>query len=571
MKLVATLGSGALAHDGGIRAIAYTPDGARLVAAGDGAALEVWDAATGVLVKRLAGERGLYTVAVSRDGKRVFAGGNAAQVFELRTGKRSPLPVKKPLVVASAFLPDGSLIFGDDRVPRWFGGDGAPRRPLTGHQSRVDAIAVSADGTRALTCGGDRKVKLHALDGKKPAVIDGWRGYAKACGFAPTGEPWSVGWDHVVVRGFARFAPKLPVARAAAMSADGRLAIALADEVAIFAPPANRPVATIEARGATSLAFSPDGARLAVADAGRGLGEGCAIRVYDVATGARVLPAGAWHADAVEAVAVSSHVLFSLGRDGEVLMSDVDAGEVVERIGRVAGQGVAIACTRDRTRVATATANGELQLWDVRRLAGTVLPTSGRSCVGIAISPDDRWLAFAPYLPGEVSIYDLATRARVLTIADAHAAQMCAIAFAGSDIIVTSSADRYAHAWRVPTGDSLHAFGCRGFVEAVCVVGGLLVTGSEHELVVWDVATGAWRMSSDSGAAHIEKLCAIDATRFACVREHGDSSLVEVWEIAATRLVRRASRRVEHVRSIAAGGDRLYAGTNVGRVLVLAP
>jgi WD40 repeat protein len=86
------------AHDGWVRKLVATPDGKRLVTAGDDMRVKVWDAATGELLVSLSAHArqtpegylsALYTVAVSPDGKVAASGDRAGfiRVWDLASGK----------------------------------------------------------------------------------------------------------------------------------------------------------------------------------------------------------------------------------------------------------------------------------------------------------------------------------------------------------------------------------------------------------------------------------------------------------------------------------------------------
>jgi WD40 repeat protein len=86
------------AHEGWLRDLVATPDGSRLVSAGDDMLVKVWETDTGKPVRSLEGHAkktpqghvtALYAVAVSPDGKHLASGDRigAVRVWELATGK----------------------------------------------------------------------------------------------------------------------------------------------------------------------------------------------------------------------------------------------------------------------------------------------------------------------------------------------------------------------------------------------------------------------------------------------------------------------------------------------------
>jgi WD40 repeat protein len=86
------------AHKGWIRDLVVTPDGKRLISAGDDMLVKVWETETGKLVRTLDGHdkktpqghvTALYALAISPDGKQIASGDRigGVRVWELESGK----------------------------------------------------------------------------------------------------------------------------------------------------------------------------------------------------------------------------------------------------------------------------------------------------------------------------------------------------------------------------------------------------------------------------------------------------------------------------------------------------
>ncbi|MEO8699241.1 MAG: PQQ-binding-like beta-propeller repeat protein, partial [Kofleriaceae bacterium] len=553
--------------------VRVTPDGKRILTAGDGTGIQVWDAHTGEAVAELApASRGFHALAISADGRRVFAGGTTAQIFELATKRCLATPaIPRNLVVAAAFAPDHSVIFGDDKIPRRYDARGVELAPLKGHAARVQAIAISRDGRRALTCGGDSRIQLHALDTPAPEVLATWQGYARSCGFSPDGSlGWWVGARQATVRGMTTgkvtFDERLDDIRAGALSLDGtRFAIVTGDGIAIYALPGKRQVGRI-AFVADSLAFMPDGARLVVANRH-------ATAVFDVAGERRVLPADAGHTGSIEGVAIAAdrpHVLFSTGEDGLIVLWDLETGLPIERIGSVEHEGRAIAVTADGTQLVTASRRGAVAVWNVARLEATPVAVAGQASVALALAS-----AHAGYLadsPRSVQIIELATAAVVARAPCSGANTQGGLAFAG-DLLIASVGDRHVAAidlagvrrWTSTTDHT---------ITAVCVAGDLVIVGTMGgTLEAWDLTTGMHRLRLRASGPEIHHACALDAQHVGIVQRSADfdSSTIAVWKVAQRACVATADLAAGvAARCITASRDgrRLYVGTNTSRILV---
>ena len=112
-------------HDGGVRSVAYSPDGQRIVTASFDQTAKVWEAQTGKELLTLTGHKGIVrSVAYSPDGQRI---------------------------VTASF---------DQTAKVWNAETGTELLTLAGHDSWVWSAAYSADGQRIVTGGRDKTAKV---------------------------------------------------------------------------------------------------------------------------------------------------------------------------------------------------------------------------------------------------------------------------------------------------------------------------------------------------------------------------------------------------------------------------
>ncbi|MEU4232624.1 NACHT domain-containing protein [Nonomuraea sp. NPDC026600] len=164
-----------ITHDGGVRAVAFSPDGANIASSGNGSTTRIWDAANGAELLRIAHPAAPTGIAFSPDGTclaTATSGGWSqdrrweAEIWDARTGvalQRLYEPVPGPPWVFGArdvaFSTDGARLAtaGHHVTYIWDAGSGAA---LVTVPEKSGHVALSPDGTLLATAGPGPDVVL---------------------------------------------------------------------------------------------------------------------------------------------------------------------------------------------------------------------------------------------------------------------------------------------------------------------------------------------------------------------------------------------------------------------------
>ncbi|MDB6023427.1 MAG: repeat-containing protein [Pedosphaera sp.] len=152
------------------RTLALAPDGTTLAVAQPSQNVEIWDAASGKVLRTLETTSSVWSVAFSPDGLRLVTAGWSDEALVWNLAANAPpekLRGHSRSVWSAVFSPDGANIVttGSDQTVRFW--DGATLQPgniLRGHGNEVWCATFSKDGKLLATGGKDQQVMLWAAD-----------------------------------------------------------------------------------------------------------------------------------------------------------------------------------------------------------------------------------------------------------------------------------------------------------------------------------------------------------------------------------------------------------------------
>ena len=422
--------------------LAFSPDGTKL-AATDGP-IKLWDVSTQTKIATFEGQAG-GTVAFSPDGTKLASGSvdKTVKLWEVSTGKNiSTLTGHTELPRSVAFSPDGTKLASgsvDKTVKLWEVSTGKNINTLMGHMDRVESIMFSPDGTKLASGSADRTVKLwEVATGENINTLGG------------TDSPSAA---EQMLHMFARRTSK---------SAQHRSPV-------------------------TSVAFSPDGTKLASGDM-----DGM-VKVWDVSTGRNIRivrgPGGLYKSVAFSPDGTKLASSIS-GGDGTVEIREAATGKNINTIaGHLAGV-QSIVFSPDGTKLAAGLSGSGVKLWEIE--TGQQVATFSEKVISVAFSPDGMTLASThPGALGGIKLWDIETGRNIATLQGSRERVWSVVFSPDGARLASGSEDKNVKLWEVDTGENTATL--RGHTAGVHSVvfspdGTKLASAAEDKTVkLWDV------------------------------------------------------------------------------------
>ena len=490
-------------HGAAVLAVAYSPDGQRIVSGSwdDSAKVsgkaKVWDAATGKELLTFGGDGGqMWSVAFSPDGQRIATGGQdgTAKVWDAATGKELlSLEGHRAAAWSVAFSPDGQKIVtgGDETAKVWEAATGKELLTVR-NGTGVASVVVTRDGQRI--------------------VIGGWNGTAKV-------------WDAATGKGLLTLTGHVATVRSVAVSPDGqRIATGSYDHTAkVWDAVTGQDLLTLKGHsgGITSIAFSPDGRRIATGSHDTNL------KVWD---------------------AVSGQDLFTLK-------------------GHIDGIGVgrAVAFSPDGGRIASGSWDQTIKVWDLNKGEATTLAGHTDLINSVTFSPDSQRVATGSY-DQTVKVLDVLSGKELLSLTG-HVAQIRSVAFApDGQRIATGGGDGRAKVWELASGRQLAALEGHGdLINSVAFSpdGQRIVTSSHDQTAkVWEAATGRELLNFTEHSNRVT--CAAFSPDGRWIATGSSDGAVKVWVAATAKQRLPLKGHSDCVTSVAFSpdGQRIVTGSD---------
>lgn len=429
-------------HTAAVNTISFSPDGRLLASGGDDGMIILWDTATGQPETTLVNDGVIYNVNFSPDGMQLAAGHAAVwSLWDLQSGERLFYAYgHSSLVFQVVFDASGAQVAsaGSDGTARlWDAATGRELLSLNGHTSAVTGISYIQGDQKLITASYDETIKIWDIS---PAAGREWFNLAEH-----TDRVYDVAYS-----------PDGKWIATAGVDGTTKLWDAATGEVTNTIRGGNDGVWGVE--------FGPDGALLWIADADTE--RGSAVTGWDLASGKEALR---FACDVCERMAISPDgklLSTSSGMEGDAKLWDATNGEELRTFSGQTGFLQGLDFSPDGKRLATASEDGSVWVWDV--VTGQVLLklTGEGSRFRVDFSPDGKLLAGTGN-DSMVTVWD-ATTGEELYRLEGHTGPTFGVAFSpDGKSLVTTSVDRTIKIWDAAAGAAAQPLTLYGHAAAI--------------------------------------------------------------------------------------------------------
>ena len=565
-----------LGHRSHVTAVAYAPNGQWLVTSSTDGTARIWDAAGGreLRIFKCENKGPVWAVAVTPDGKRVVTGNNdgTARVWDVASGQMLLTLKGHPALPVLSASTVGLLTSLSAYGPFLAASAFDPRR--TRQSDPVRCVAVTSDGMRVVTGTDDGLSHVwDAVSGQELLCFSKHTGTVWAVAAIPNGRSvvtashdqtarvWDVTNGRELLTPLEHHAPITTIA----VSADCQRIVTGGGGMAKFwdaasgreLPNPSGPSGVI-----WSANLSPNGKRVAAGSQ------------HDLANGRELLTL-LGHTPRVSSVAISpdGQQLATASSDGTARIWTMASGRGTPTLQGHNGAVRAVAEAADGRQIVSAGADGTVRLWDTdSRRELRKLNVSFGDVASVAMTRDGRQIVTGS-VDGTAQLWDAASGQELLCLEKAHTGAVWSVAATrDGQRIITGGEDGLARVWDTLSGQKLLELqGHTGRLSSLSVTsdGQRLVTGGwDGTARLWDAVTGRQLriLQGDSGAV---TCVAVSRDGKRLVTGHSDGTAA-VWDAASGREIFSLKGHTGVVTSLAItpDGQRIIAGGDDSKIKV---
>ena len=460
-------------HSRRVQALSFSPDGKYLATASEDSTLKLWDVSSGDSLAKLAGHRGkISALAFSKDGNSIVSTGEDSTIRVWNVAGRSLTRTISPgkAVVSAVFSTDGLFIAagaGDSTVTLWDASTGSVWKKY-GPSLNIYRVRFSPDGQHLCHGGGgDSSITVREVaTGQIVKVLKSGVNMLISLAYSPDGQyimssgrvanVWNVSTGSLesIVAGH------IGQVNSVMFSASGQYFASGANDaqVIVRSGASGQHIRSLylgSFKRVYSVAFSPDEKLVAAASV---------ATVYLWRTGTwdtlRTIPL-AYSLNAIAFAPAGNQLAAAVGY-GPVQLWDVTTGALARAFTGLTGDVRSVSFSPDGKYIAAGDASSSqssLRVWEVStgNQAKAFMFSLGQNVASVAFSPDGQRLA-AGFADGSIRIWGTASWDSLLTI-NANSPVMSFSADA--KYLATGSDSGWVQIWDVKTGARLKI--CDGY------------------------------------------------------------------------------------------------------------
>ncbi len=562
-----------------VNCVDFSPDGTYLAISGWDGVIRFYDRVTLNPFREFRNPSSAYMFDISPDGKYLAAGRYTISIWDAATGTLvRTLAGHSQRVAALSFSPDGKYLATasyDSTLKLWEVTSGDSLAALVGHRGRIVDLAFSCDGNSIVTTGADSTIRVWNVPGRNLTRTISVGKWVISAMFSPDGQHIAAGvgdstvtlWNTATGSVWKKYGPSLNIYRVR-FSPDGQYFChggGADSNITVREVATGSVVKVLKAGvyGLASLAYSPDGKYI--------MHSGRLANLWNVVTGSlESIVAG--HIGQVNSVAFSTlgQYFASGGDDAQIIVRSGASGQHVRSFHLGSFKRIYSVVFSPNEKLLAAGSISSVYLW--RTGTWDTVRTIPRGVNAIAFAPDGSLLATAErYAP--VQLWDVATGAFVRAFSG-QTGEIRSVSFSpdgkyivAADVGISQSSLRV---WEVGTGNKVKAFVFDPSQEGVSSAV-FLPDGQRLAAVVGSGSIRIWRTVSWDTLLTINAKSSVmsfsaDAKYLAT---GSDSGWVQIWDVRTGALLKICDgyRQYNWSLAFAPDGRTVLSGKSGGCVI----
>ena len=491
-----------------IMALEFIHDGKRLVSEGNPGEINVWDVATGQLVKVLKGHTGIvWTMNTSPNGDLLVSASFDTDliVWNLTTyDLQHRLTGHTQQINSAVFSPDSEQIasVSVDKTLRIWNAQTGKLLAVWECETESHCVSFSPDGQSLATGHNDGKIKIWDLQtGKTTLVFQAHKYWIPSMTFSPCGNYLASGstdattklWNPKTGQLLRTSTVYTSLVWSLAFSPDGQyLAVGSNDRtLRLWQMPKKRLLKTLQGFSCwvNSVCFHPTESLVASASSDH------KVRLWNIETGTLINTLES-HNDGVSGVTISpcGKKVVSCGLDNTINVWDIETGQLLKSLHGHNFAVESIEFSPDGQLLLSGSFDQTIRLWDVAsgKLIRTIEAHDGW-IFSVRFSPDGQCFA-STGIDGVLKLWNTATGELMLSWESQQVSTWTLVFNLDGQQLVSGGDDGTIKLWHAKTGELLRVFeGHQAIVWATefSPDGSVLASGSDDQTVkLWNANTG---------------------------------------------------------------------------------